>query len=265
MAQPQQTPDDLLALIRASRRCVAFTGAGVSTLSGISDFRGKNGLYKSLDADKIFDIDVFRRDPAFYYRMTRDFIYDLDSKRPSVVHRVLARLELEGHLSAVITQNIDLLHQKAGTCRIIEIHGTPSIHRCPSCGTTKTFAEVAPIVRSGGLPTCPRCGAALKPDITFFGEALPAGALADARDEARSADLMLVLGSSLMVYPAAMLPELAIDCGASLVIVNDMPTHLDRRAAMRFDDLGTVFDRLEFLLGETSSPSADSGLNRARL
>ena len=243
------TPDDLLALIRSSRRCVAFTGAGVSTLSGISDFRGKNGLYKSLDADKIFDIEVFRRDPAFYYRMTRDFIYDLDSKQPSVVHRVLARLELEGHLSAVITQNIDLLHQKAGSCRVIEIHGTPSIHRCPSCGATKTFAEVAPIVRAVGLPTCPRCGAALKPDITFFGEALPAGALAEARDEARGADLMLVLGSSLMVYPAAMLPELAIDCGAALVIVNDMPTHLDRRAALRFDDLGTVFNRLESLLG----------------
>jgi len=241
-------PDDLLALIRRSRHCVAFTGAGVSTLSGIRDFRGKNGLYKSLDADKIFDIDVFRRDPSFYYKMTKDFIYDLDSKRPSVVHRVLARLESEGLLSAVITQNIDLLHQKAGSRRVIEIHGTPSIHRCPACGSAKTFAEVAPIVRSGGLPTCQRCGAILKPDITFFGEALPALALAEAREEASGADLMLILGSSLMVYPAAMLPELALESGAALVIVNDMPTHLDYRAAMRFNDLDTVFSRLESLL-----------------
>lgn len=101
-------------MIQAARHCVAFTGAGVSTLSGISDFRGKNGLYKTVDAEKIFDIEIFRRDPSYYYEATRDFIYNLDEKRPSVVHRTLAELERRGLLAAIITQNIDLLHQKAG-------------------------------------------------------------------------------------------------------------------------------------------------------
>lgn len=241
--------DALYALILASRHCVAFTGAGVSTLSGIRDFRGKNGLYKSVDAEKIFDIDVFRRDPSFYYTMTKDFIYNLDDKNPSVVHRVLARMELEGRLRAVITQNIDLLHQKAGSSRVIEVHGSPSVHRCPSCGRTMAFADAAVIVHSGALPRCTGCGSVLKPDITFFGETLPAQALSDARDEARQADLMLVLGSSLLVHPAAMLPETTLDRGGKIVIVNDMETHLDRCATMKFQDLESVFDRLEFLLG----------------
>ena len=238
----------LYSMILSSRHCVAFTGAGVSTLSGIRDFRGRNGLYKSVDAEKIFDIGVFLRDPSFYYTMTKDFIYNLDEKSPSVVHRVLARLELGGRLGAVITQNIDLLHQKAGSLRVIEVHGSPSVHSCPSCGSTMTFAEAAVIVRSGSLPRCADCGAVLKPDITFFGESLPAGALSDARNEARQADLMLVLGSSLLVYPAAMLPEITLDSGGKIVIVNDMETHLDRRATMKFPDLETVFDRLEILL-----------------
>ena len=238
----------LLALILEAGHCVAFTGAGVSTLSGIRDFRGKNGLYKTLDAEKIFDIDVFRRDPSFFYAMTREFIYGLDDKEPSVVHKVLSRLERMGHLSAIITQNIDLLHQKAGSGRVIEVHGSPSIHRCPRCGTTMTFAEVAPIVHSGQLPRCNACGAVLKPEITFFGETLPEAALREARREARSADLMLVLGSSLLVYPAAALPELALNHGGKLVIVNDMATYLDAGATLKFDDLGALFDSLERLL-----------------
>ncbi|MDX9828429.1 MAG: Sir2 family NAD-dependent protein deacetylase, partial [Spirochaetia bacterium] len=114
-------PEALFDLIQESKYCVAFTGAGVSTLSGIRDFRGKNGLYKDLNAEKIFDIEVFRDDPSFYYQATRDFIYNLDEKTPSVIHRVLAAFEALGLLKAVITQNIDLLHQKAGSKEVIEI------------------------------------------------------------------------------------------------------------------------------------------------
>jgi len=251
---PNKTADGdieaLRALILAARHCVAFTGAGVSTLSGIRDFRGKNGLYKTVDAEKIFDIDVFRSDPSFYYTMTRDFIYGLEDKEPSVVHKVLARLEQNGYLSAIITQNIDLLHQKAGSERVIEIHGSPSIHRCPRCGTTMTFAEAAAIVRAGDLPGCGACGAILKPEITFFGESLPEAALREAKAEARSADLMLVLGSSLLVYPAAAMPEYVFDHGGALVIVNDMPTHLDASASLRFEDLGATFDSLGLMLDD---------------
>lgn len=237
--------DDLYELITTSARCVAFTGAGISTLSGIRDFRGKNGLYKTADTERMFDIDAFREDPSVYYEMAKDFIYNLDEKRPSIVHRVLADLERRRLLDAVITQNIDLLHQKAGSKNVIEIHGSPSVHSCLSCGFRLGFEEVQTIVREGGMPRCPSCGRVLKPEIVFFGESLPAKAIERAIDEARKADAMIVLGSSLVVYPAASLPEMTLNAGGKLVIVNDMPTHLDGRASLRFDDLESTFTALE--------------------
>ncbi len=243
-------PEELYTLIQESRHCIAFTGAGVSTLSGIRDFRGKNGLYKTTNAEKIFDIEVFREDPSYYYKATKDFIYRLEEKQPSVVHKILALLESQGLLKAVITQNIDLLHQKAGSREVIEIHGSPSIHRCPACDATMPFSDAAALVLADKLPLCPRCGAVLKPEITFFGENLPSPALRKARDQASCADLMLVLGSSLLVYPAASLPHYTLDSGGDIVIVNDMPTHLDRRAKLRYEDLGSLFDYLEAKLGE---------------
>ena len=239
----------LFDLIEASKHCVAFTGAGVSTLSGIRDFRGKNGLYNDVDAEKIFDLDEFRRDPSFYYTATRNFIYNLEEKEPSVVHRVLARMEARGRLAALITQNIDLLHRKAGSRRVIEIHGSPLVHRCPACDSAMGFEEAAAIVRAGRMPRCPNCGAVLKPDITFFGEALPVRALREAQDEAWAADLMLILGSSLQVYPASSIPRLTLDAGGKVVIVNDMATWLDSRATLHFDDLACVFDWLEARVG----------------
>ncbi len=241
---------ELHELIATSAHCVAFTGAGISTLSGIRDFRGKNGLYKSPDTERMFDIDVFREDPSVYYGMARDFIYDLDEKNPSVVHRVLAGLEARGLLDAVITQNIDLLHQKAGSTNVIEIHGSPSVHACPSCGLRTGFAEAQAAVRAGGMPLCPSCGRVLKPEIVFFGESLPAKAIDRAIGEARKADLMLVLGSSLVVYPAASLPEMTLNAGGRIVIVNDMPTYLDGRATLRFGDLESTFTALEALFAE---------------
>lgn len=237
----------LAALLRSSERCVVFTGAGVSTLSGIPDFRGKNGLYRSVDADRMFDLEVFRRDPSVYYSMARDLFYGRDDRRPSAWHLLLARMERVGIVKAVITQNVDLLHRRAGSRVVYEIHGSPDGHRCPACGFTETFDAVAALVREGKLPRCPECGLALKPDIVFFGEALPRDALDAAIDAVRQADLMLVLGSSLVVEPAASIPRLALESGAAIVIVNDGATYLDARARLRFDDLASVamvLDRL---------------------
>jgi NAD-dependent deacetylase len=240
---------DLFKAITEARHCVALTGAGVSTLSGIRDFRGKNGLYNDMDAEKIFDIDYFFKDPAFYYRHTRDFIYNLDAKDASVVHTCLGKLEERGFLKALITQNIDLLHQKGGSRRVIEVHGSPRLHYCPRCsGVRMKFEEAAAIVRSGGLPRCSACGAALKPAITFFGESLPMDALREATAEAQDADLMLVLGTSLTVNPAASLPLHTLRNGGRIVIVNDIPTPLDSRAFMRFEDLRDVFEGIDALL-----------------
>ena len=234
----------LATLIRESSHCVAFTGAGVSTLSGIRDFRGKNGLYTTMNADRMFDIDLFFLDPSIYYNLARDFIYGLDEKKPSIVHMALAALEKKGYMDAVITQNIDLLHTKAGSTHVIEVHGSPSIHRCPSCGKTQTFAEVAPIAHAGTIPLCPSCGTTLKPDIIFFGEALPQDAIFHAIEESRKADLMIVLGSSLVVQPAAGLPERTLRAGGKVVIINDQATHIDDRATLHFSDLQTTFEAL---------------------
>jgi NAD-dependent deacetylase len=261
---------ELLDRIAAARHLVALTGAGVSTLSGIRDFRGKNGLYKDMDAEKIFDIDYFRRDPSFYYRASADFIYNIHERSPSIVHTTLARLEQKGWLKSIITQNIDLLHQKGGSRRVIEIHGSPSVHYCLHCsnlslveklaaegpgaalsgheGDLLGFDDTAALVRAGGLPRCKKCGRVLKPAITFFGEALPAIALEAAERDASLADLMLVLGTTLTVHPAAAIPRISLRNGGDLVIVNNMETPLDSSAVMRFEDLGEVFEELAVLL-----------------
>ena len=235
--------------IKQAKYCTALTGAGVSTLSGIRDFRGKDGLYNDMDAEKIFDIAYFEKDPSFYYKASASFIYNLDEKMPSVVHLVLAELERQGFLKALITQNIDLLHEKAGSAHVIEIHGSPKIHYCLRCpGIRMPFEEAAALAGAGELPRCPKCGKVLKPAITFFGEMLPADALREAVDEAQKSDLMLVLGTTLTVYPAASMPQYTLRQGGEIVIVNNMPTPMDSISALHFDDLGEVFEGLKVLM-----------------
>ena len=231
--------------IRSAKYCTVFTGAGVSTLSGIRDFRGKNGLYNDMDAEKIFDISYFIKDPSFYYKAAGSFIYNLDEKEASIVHLVLGELEKQGFVKALITQNIDLLHQKGGSKRVIEIHGSPLVHYCLRCkGINMPFEEAAALVKKGELPKCPKCKKILKPAITFFGESLPVEALMEATNEANKSDLMLVLGTSLQVYPAASMPQYTLGQGGEIVIVNNMPTPLDKHATLHFDDLAEVFEGL---------------------
>ena len=252
MKQNKKKIEKLFALIREAKYMAALTGAGVSTLSGIRDFRGKNGLYNDMDAEKIFSFDYFERDPSFYYN-NAGFIYNIDKAEPSIVHLVLGELEKAGYLKALITQNIDLLHQKGGSNNVIEVHGSPSFHYCLRCaGIRVSFEEAAASVKEGKIPKCPECDRAVKPAITFFGESLPADALRRAVSEAQKADLMLVLGTSLTVHPAASMPEYTLRADGKIVIVNNMPTPLDNRAALCFDDLGSVFEDLAKLMKDTA-------------
>ena len=241
--------EELFDRITSAKHCTAFTGAGVSTLSGIRDFRGKNGLYNDLDAEKIFDIDYFEKDPTFYYKAAGSFIYNIHEKEPSIVHIVLAELEKQGFLKALITQNIDLLHEKAGSSRVIEVHGSPKVHYCLRCAAVRMpFEEAAAIVRAGDFPRCPKCARILKPAITFFGEGLPQDALREATVEAQKSDLMLVLGTTLTVYPAASMPQHTLRNGGEIVIVNNMPTPLDKQAVLHFNDLGKIFEKLKKIM-----------------
>ena len=223
-------------------KCVGcLTGAGVSTLCGIPDFRGPQGLYRQPDAEKIFDIGWFDRDPSVYYKGCADLVYGLDKFEPGPVHKALAHLEDLGLLKGIATQNIDMLHQKAGSTNVYEVHGSPILHHCRKCGDEKTFEEILEMRKSAEVPRC-ACGGAYKPDITFFGEMLPEDAFASAQSLAIRSDVFLVLGTSLTVFPAAGLPRMTLQAGGKVFIVNAQPTSLDPYAAGVYKDLKEFAD-----------------------
>ena len=220
----------LIEAIRKARCVGCLTGAGVSTLCGIPDFRGPQGLYKQKNAERIFDIDWFDRDPSVYYNGCAELVYGLGKFQPGPVHKALRHLEDLGKMAGIATQNIDMLHQKAGSSNVYEVHGSPVLHHCRRCGDEKTFEEILAMIASQGIPRC-RCGGVYKPDITFFGESLPEEAFRAAQSLAIRSDVFLVLGTSLTVFPAAGLPRLTLQAGGKVFIVNGQPTDLDDYAA----------------------------------
>jgi NAD-dependent deacetylase len=171
-----------------------------------------------------------------------ELVYGLKNFNPGPVHKAIVRLERAGLVKGVITQNIDMLHQKAGSKNVYEVHGSPILHHCFGCGREKTFDEICAMLEKTPVPRCEHCGEAYKPDITFFGEMLPEKAFERSVALARQADLMLVLGSSLTVHPAASIPPLTVQAGGELVIVNGQPTPLDHLASLLYPDLAAFAD-----------------------
>ncbi len=220
------------SLVAAARHAVALTGAGISTPSGIPDFRSpSSGLWQRVDPMAVASLQGFRRDPAAFYTWLRPLARQIVEARPNPAHEALAALERAGRLGAVITQNIDGLHQAAGSQRVLELHGQVRTATCLRCGRQgPTAVPLQAFLATGAVPPCPACGGAVKPDVVLFGELLPVDVLLAAEQEAETCDLMVVAGSSLEVAPASLLPEMALGHGASVVIVNREPTHLDRRA-----------------------------------
>jgi len=219
------------ALLRRARTGIAFTGAGVSVESGIPHFRGEGGLWTKFDPYKVAHIDTFRKDPAQYWT------YSLNHRRtdaaPNPAHRALVELERQGNLRAVVTQNTDGLHQRAGSGRVIELHGSSHEVVCLDCEARLPRDQADRMNREHCPPSCPACGGRfLKPTVVLFGEALPVGPLRDAQALAMAADVVLVVGSSLQVYPAAGIPRLAREHGADLCIVNAEATPFDHLAAV---------------------------------
>jgi NAD-dependent deacetylase len=218
-------------LLSSARAGVALTGAGVSAESGIPTFRGEGGLWSQYDPVKVASIDNFLNDPSAYWKVARERGPAVLAARPNPGHVALAALEAAGHLVAVITQNTDGLHQDAGNQRVIELHGSGRTVQCLDCGAREKRAEVQARLASEMPPLCRMCGGIfLKPTVVLFGEAMPIPAVQEALALARAADVMLVVGSSLVVYPAAHIPLAAIEAGASLVVINAEPTPLDRHA-----------------------------------
>ncbi len=251
-----------------AKHVVALTGAGISTESGIPDFRSPgSGLWQKHD-QSLMDIAAFRDDPVPFYAMAAEIAGPVFSSKPNPAHVALARLEVAGNLDGVITQNIDGLHQQAGSKAVVELHGSLRSCTCMRCGSNFPVDVLArKLVNEEELPpVCDECNLGiLKPDVTFFGEALPVQALARATAMAERCDLFLVLGSSLEVYPANRLPRVALEHGAPLAIVNREPTMLDLSAIILLratlgEVLPDVVDHVLYRIGQKrATESAGTG------
>jgi NAD-dependent deacetylase len=221
----------LAELLRERQPCVVLTGAGVSTESGIPDFRSPTGIWARYDPMEYATIDAFRRDPVKVWDFYGRRLDMLVKAKPNAAHWALAARQRGGWVDAIVTQNIDALHERAGSQTVIEVHGSIRTSSCLSCHTLVPLSGVVRLLEEAPAPACPTCGSILKPDVVMFGEPMPAVATERAFELARGAGLMLVVGSSLEVWPAAGLPLEA----ASFAIVNRGETALDDRAVLKID------------------------------
>jgi NAD-dependent deacetylase len=242
----------LADLLAGSSRAVALTGAGISVPSGIPDFRTPGtGLWADVDPMEVAHIDAWRSDPDRFWRFYGQRFASLVDKRPNAAHRALVTLEDRGLLRGVITQNVDRLHNAAGTSRLIEVHGSIERSVCLECGGKQPLERVVEQlgVAPSEAPECPACIAPLKPDVVLFGELLPEAALAEAQALCADADLLLCVGSSLEVYPVGALPEVTLRAGGQVALVTAGPTPYDNEAVVKLDgdvvdELGAVLDAL---------------------
>lgn len=225
---------------------MALTGAGISVPSGIPDFRTPGeGIWEKADPMEVAHIDAFRQDPERFWSFYRRRFEMLGDKQPNDAHRALAQLESEGLLEAVVTQNIDRLHRKAGSTRLIEVHGTIETSSCTECEASFPLEKVESLF-TNGVAHCPGCQGLVKPDVVLFGELLPDAAINEAQQLAERCELLLCVGSSLEVYPVAGLPSIALASGAKLAIVTKGDTPYDSEAEVKLD--GDVVEEMNAVL-----------------
>jgi len=226
-----EIPEKLIKAIKKSRYVVAFTGAGISAEAGIPTYRGEGGLWEKYDPNLYANIDYFLQDPSYYWNFFREVRYPLLKKAgPSRGHLALAEMEAVGNLKTIITQNIDGLHQAAGSTSVVELHGTTRVIFCMTCFQEYTMEKAFSLLIEELPPRCSKCQGRLRPAVVFFGESLNPHVLRSAHEEAGKCDMLLVVGSSLVVYPAAEIPLVARQNGATLVIINKEKTGLDHEA-----------------------------------
>jgi NAD-dependent deacetylase len=247
MSSGNATVERLAELVRDSHCTVALTGAGISVPSGIPDFRSPGtGLWENVNPMEVAHIEVFRRDPKRFWSYYRPRFGMLSQKEPNAAHAALAELESRGLLDAVVTQNVDRLHHKAGSRRVIEVHGTIETSSCLDCGESYTLELVEGLFDDEGVARCHGCNGPVKPDVVLFGELLPEQAMDQAAALAAGAELLLCVGSSLEVYPVAGLPQVTRSSGGRVAILTKGPTPYDAEAEIRLH--GDVVDELESLL-----------------
>ena len=219
----------------------------MSVPSGIPDFRTpETGLWAKVDPLEVAHIDVFERDPERFWSYYRPRFQSLGDKRPNAAHAAIAELERRGLVEAVITQNIDRLHRAAGSRDVIEVHGSIATSSCMSCGASFTLEQVESLFDPRGVALCAECSGAVKPDVVLFGELLPAAAMEHAGSLAEEAELIVCVGTSLVVYPVAGLPQLTLEHGGRLALVTQGPTPYDGEAELKLE--GEVDAELEALI-----------------
>jgi NAD-dependent deacetylase len=244
--------EQLAKLLRERQPCVVLTGAGISTESGIPDFRSPDGIWAQYDPMEYATIEAFERDPEKVWRFYALRYRALGAAEPNDAHRALAELEQRGVVSAVITQNIDLLHERAGSRDVIEVHGSIRECVCLSCGARYGQDEIVRMLDAGEVPRCTADGSVLKPGVVMFGELLDAPAIDRAFALARETRLLLVVGSMLEVQPVAGLPWETVTAGGDVAIVNLGSTAFDRRATLKIDgSAGAVLREVVDLLAAT--------------
>lgn len=234
-------------LLKEAEKVVALTGAGISTRSGIPDFRSpESGVWNNVDSMEVASIYGFSRKPEAFYDWLRPMIATFRQAKPNPAHMALAELETAGYLHAIITQNIDTLHTRAGSGEVYEVHGHMREATCIQCYEVYDVEKhVAGQVEAGKVPVCAACSGTLKPNVILFGEQLPAPALLASEKAARTCDVMLIAGSSLTVSPIADLPGVALRHGAQLIIVNYEPTHIDNHASVVIhEDVAIILPRI---------------------
>ena len=261
----------LAELFRQRGTAVVLTGAGISTESGIPDFRSQTGIWAEYDPAEYATIEAFRADPRKVWSFYSMRLRVLVEAEPNAGHAALAALEREGRVSTVVTQNIDGLHQRAGSRDVVEVHGSIRRSTCLDCGASYGLDELLGMLEGGDLaapteaapalpvgpvasaeaPVCRRCGAIVKPDVVMFGEVLPEAAIDRAYELARSTGLLLVVGSTLEVWPVSMLPQETLAGGGQVAVVNKGPTAIDDLAVVKIDGgagetLAALFAGLSF-------------------
>jgi NAD-dependent deacetylase len=225
----------LARLLRECAPCVVLTGAGVSTESGIPDFRSRTGIWAKYDPSEYATIDAFHRDPAKVWDFYALRLRVLLEARPNAAHVALAELERAGVVGAIVTQNVDRLHTLAGSREVVEVHGSIRAAACLGCGDRVELDGLLELLAEAVPPRCAACGGLLKPTTVLFGEQLPAGALERAAELARGTRLLLVVGSTLEVYPVAGLPEETHAAGGRVAILNRGATAYDPWADLRVE------------------------------
>ncbi len=235
---------EAVSLLKKSRKTIALTGAGVSTESGIPDFRSKGGLWSRFDPMEYGTLGAFKRDPGKVWQMLTELVSIIDAE-PNIGHLSMAEMEKAGFLAGIITQNIDSLHQKAGSKNVVEFHGSLDSFTCLYCDSSYPLAAVS---QQDMLPTCTQCQALLKPDIVFFDEQIPPAAFSQTYDLIHGADLLIVAGTSCQVVPAATIPSTVQAQGGKIIEINLEPVFRGGEAIVLQGKFSEIMEQLQAVL-----------------